>query len=407
MASSKLLLRRLPFPLLLSLRYLRSTRKDAYVSFLSAVAALGVTVGVAALVLVLAALAGLHERLLDQVLAATPALEVSLPVPEGTAGDEASQRAMEAILALPGVTEARRVVRGQGWLVYEGVPEPLRLVGYEGDLPHSFPEAADRRPGLYVPRNLAQRWGAGPGDVIDVVSPQPTLSPFGPQPRMRRLPLAGIFESSGVETVQRAALPLEVAESLLGRRGTTLEVAVEDLENAPAMVKAVEGALEGIVPAGATVRSWRELNRSLYFVLRMEKTLLVVAVGLIVLVAALALVVDLALVIASKRSEIGMLGAMGASPTDLRRAFLFLGTLLAALGLVLGSALGAGGAWVLDRFRLLRVPGQVMFVDHIPFRLQSEDLLLVVVLTAVLVTLASLYAGHRAAALSPVEALRR
>jgi len=404
MTASKLLLRPWPFPLLLALRYLRSTRKDAYVSFLSTVAALGVTVGVAAMVLVLAALSGLHERLLGQVLAATPALEVTLAQEDLSQEDglKEAETILQAVRAVPGVEAVQQVVRGQGWIVYEGVPEALRLVGYDGDLPASFPGASDRGPGLYIPADLARRWGAEPGDVLDVVSPQPTLSPFGPQPRLRRLELAGTFEATEVETIRRAALPLEVAERLLGRRGRILEVRAEDLDEALTLAPAVRAAAPG-----AEVRTWKDLNRSLYFVLRMEKTLLVVAVGLIVVVAALALVVDLALVISSKRAEIGMLGAMGASPRDLRRTFLALGGMLASLGLVTGTLLGAGGAWLLDHFRLLSVPGQVMFVEYFPFRLELPDLALVILVTAVLVIFSSLYAGHRAAALQPVEALRR
>lgn len=395
--ASRLLLSPLPFPALLALRYLRSTRKDAFVSFLSAVAALGIAVGVAALILVLAALTGLHEELLGQVLAATPQLEAEVPVGTDTAA------AVAAVAALPGVTNAQRVVRGQGWLVIEGAPQPVRLVGYEGDLPPSFPGAAERAPGLYVSESLALRWGIEPGERVEVVSPRPTLGPLGPQPRIRSLRLAGTFDRAAVEELERAALPLSVAESLLGRPGRRIEIAAADLDRALELMPAVAAVL----PAGSQLRSWKDLNRSLYFVLRLEKSLLFVAVWLIVLVAALALVADLALVIASKRAEIGMLGAMGASPGMLRWGFLILGGLLATAGLALGGVTGIAGAWLLDRFHVLRVPGQSMFVDYIPFRITAGDLSLVFGVTLVLVAASSLYAAHRAAAMRPVEALRR
>ena len=155
------------------------------------------------------------------------------------------------------------------------------------------------------------------------------------------------------------------------------------------------------------MRTWKDLNRSLYFVLGMEKTLLVVAVGLILLVAALALVVDLGLIIASKRPEIGMLGTMGASPKTLSRSFLCLGGLLALFGLAIGVTIGVAGAWILDHFQLLAVPGQVMFVEYIPFLVRPFDLALVLGLTVVLVLAAAGYSGRRAASLAPVEALRR
>jgi lipoprotein-releasing system permease protein len=130
-----------------------------------------------------------------------------------------------------------------------------------------------------------------------------------------------------------------------------------------------------------------------------------VAVALIVLVAALALVADLALVIASKRAEIGMLGAMGATPAALARAFLLLGAMLAGIGLAAGVALGAGGAVVLDRWRLIALPGQVYIFDHVPFLVRGGDVAAVAGLTLALALAFSLYAARRAAAIDPVAAL--
>lgn len=395
--ASKLLLRPLPFPVQLALRYLRSTRRDAFVSFLSVVAALGIAVGVAALVLVLAALSGLHEQLLGQILSTTPQMEAQL------GPDSDPEAVVAAVRGVDGVRSAQRVIRGQGWLVVDDAPQPLRMVGFEGELPPSFPQASARDAGLYVSDGLARRWALEPGRRLQMVSPRPTLGPLGPQPRIRTLELAGTFESHVTDELERAALPLAVAESLLGRRGRRIEIDAGGLDQALALAPAIQKTL----PEGATLRTWKDLNRSLYFVLRLEKTLLFVAVGLIVLVAALALVADLALVITSKRAEIGMLGAMGATPATLRRAFVVLGSLLAGAGLTLGAAAGIGGAWALDHYRLLRVPGQSMFVDYIPFHVAAGDLVLVLAITVALVLAASFYAAGRAAALRPVEALKR
>jgi lipoprotein-releasing system permease protein len=118
-------------------------------------------------------------------------------------------------------------------------------------------------------------------------------------------------------------------------------------------------------------------------------------------------VADLALIIASKREEIGMLGAMGVTPRELQRVFMVVGGVLAAAGTILGSTLGVVGARLLDRYRLLPVPGDVFFMDYVPFLVRPSDLVLVLVPTFGLSILASLYATQRAAALRPVEALRR
>jgi lipoprotein-releasing system permease protein len=391
------LLWRLPFPLLLALRYLRSTRRDAFVSFLSAVAAGGIGIGVAALVLALSALAGLQQALRGEVLARTPHLEVELP---GRAGAAALG---ERLLRLPQVVEAQEAVRGRGWVESGGLVQAVEIVGYSGLVPRFFPGAEGGAPGLYVSDELARRWGLEPGDELEIVSPHPTLTPLGPQPRVRSLRLAGTFTSGRTEEVERIALPLAVARPLAGLRGTLLEVTAQDLDEALALVPSVRRLL----PPGAELRTWEELNRPLFFALRLERAVMFVAVSLIVLVAAMALVADLALVITSKRAELGMLGTMGAAPRRLRLAFLLLGGLLAGIGTLAGGALGCTLALLLDRYRLVRLPGHIYFLDYLPFRLQAEDVAAVLAVTLVLALGSSSWVAQRLDKLSPVEAMRR
>ncbi len=392
----------MPFAFELALRYLRSTRRDAFASFLSAVAAGGLALGVAALVLSLAALSGFQGVLKGEVLARTPRLEVELPA---GASAEALDAAVAAVRADPEVATAQVTLRGHGWLVTAGgLAQPVDLTGFAGPVPRDYPGAAGGRPGLYVDDGLAARWGLEPGEVVEVVSPVPTLVPFGPpQPRIRSLPLAGTFRRPRTqEDRARVALPLAVAATLLPQRPRVI-VADTPLEAAPRVARRLAGAL----PAGATVRTWREINRSLFFVLRLEKTLMFVAVALIVVVAALALVADLALIVSSKRAEIGMLGAMGAPAALVRRTFVLLGALLAGVGTGAGTLLGVGGAWLLDRYRLISLPGHVYVFDYVPFSVRPVDLVVVLGLAVALALGFSLYAAQRAAALVPVEALRR
>lgn len=388
---------RLPFPLILALRYLRSTRRDAFTSFLSLVAGGGIALGVLALILALAMLSGLQRALRDDVLARTPEIEVEL-----AAGSDAA-RARQLALGVAGVEAAQVVVRGRGWLVVGDRVQPVDLLGFDGAVPESFPGAAGGAPGLYLSDSLAARFGLAPGATVGVVSPLPTLTPFGPQPRLRNLPLAGTFAAGVTVERERLALPLRAAESLLGAREHRLLVAAGGLEQALEVAPRLQRALAG----GGTVRTWRDLNRPLLFALQLEKLLTFVAVSLVVVVASLALVADLALIIAAKRGEIGILQACGASRTALRQAFLALGALLAGMGVLAGGSLGVAAAWVLDHFRLVSVPGQVYFFNYVPFLVRPADLGAILALTLVLVLASSWYAARRATLLAPVEAMRR
>lgn len=388
------------FALLLASRYLRSTRRDAFASFLSAVAAGGIALGVAALILVLGALAGFQRALKNEVLARTPPIEVELPAGVDGAGRAA---VAERVRAVPGVTGVQAVVHGRGWLLDGPRAQPAELVGYEGELPAFFPQSFGRASGLYIGQRLAAAWGLEPGSTVEVVSSRPTLGPLGPQPRSRRLIMVGTFTSGRTEQENRVALPFADAVGLIGTGGVRLVVSAASLDAALVAASALAPAL----PPGSVVRTWQELNRPLFFALALEKTMAFVAVALIVLVAALALVSDLALIIANKRPELGMLSAMGATPRTLRHAFLWLGAALAGGGAVAGGIVGVVAATLMDRYEVVPLPGEAYFLQHVPFAVEGSDLLAVVGVTLVLTLACAAWGAGRVTALDPLEALRR
>lgn len=409
---------RLPLPLMLALRYLWGGRRDAYVVFLSILAIFGIMLGVAALILVLAGLSGLQSFLRSDVLARTPHIEIEIEIPtQGGIDTVPPQGGIDTLCRdlgeIDGVDQAQRILRGRGWLLFPGGAVAVRAVGYEGRLPRTFP-GADPPPaaagqeetggaGLYVGENLATTWGIQIGDLVEIVSPRPTLTPFGPQPRAHKLRLSGTFRTGRTEEDEhRIALPLAVARRLFGDHESRIEVWTASFDEALRVAE----RLGAVLPPGSRVRTWKDLNRALFFALKLEKMLMFVAVFLIVPVAGMALITVLALLISSKRGEIGMLLAMGARPRELRRTFLLLGSLLGAIGLGLGVAIGVGSAWLLDRYKIISPPGDVYFLEHLPFSVEVDDLLLVVLSTVSLIAVSTFYAARRAGALRPIEALR-
>jgi lipoprotein-releasing system permease protein len=389
----------LPVPLLLALRYARSPRREASVRFLSAVTAGGIALGVGALILAVAALSGFQTTLLAEVLARSPRLQVEL----GRGVD--AQAVRRTIEAQPEVESMQTLLVGNGWLVHEGRLEPCEFFGVENEVPRWFPGAAGVEvKGVVLPDTLAFGFGIESDARVRVVSPRPTLTPFSRQiPRSRSFPVQTVFSAGRSEEYEsRVILPLDAARGLLWESDLRFDVEV-DLGAAPV----VADRLRRQLPAGAKVVTYRDLNRALFFALRLEKALMFVGVFLIVLVASQALVSSLALLIASKRRELGMLGTLGLTPRELRRTFLLLGAILAGAGIVVGGGIGCLAAWALDRYQLIALPEQVYIVDFVPFRLRPADLLPIFLATIVLTLAAARTAGGGATRLRPAEAMRR
>ena len=390
-----------------ALRYFRSTRADAHIRVLSSLTAGGLAVGTAALVLALAALSGFQNHLLADLARHTPALQLELAGSRGRAADNAGEESAALVAwaaATNGVAEVQELLYARGWLAVGASVEQVEVLAFEKAPPVWIPVEDRAVRGLIVPMAVAQKLGLAVGETVRVFSPRPGLTPLGPRPRTRTLPVAGIYRSDRADYEELPVLlPLGEAAALFAGGDRRLDITL-----APeAEPEQVAGFLrESVDPARASVIGWREANRALLFVLRLEKSLVFSAVVLIVAVAAFALLASLSLVLSSKRSEVGALAAMGAPPARLQRIFLALGALLSVGGACLGGALGAGVAAFLDHFRVISLPADVYIVEYVPFLVRGSDVLIVVASTVVFTGAASLLSARRASRLDPVEAMR-
>ena len=345
---------------------------------------------------------------MGDVLSRSP--ELLIEAPAGT--DRAwAESAMVDLAAIDGVEHVQQIRKGRGWLRWRGQPRPVEIVAYEERAPRWL-QQKDRDDaivdGVLLPDGMAARWGIAPGDIVELVSPVRTQTPIGLQPKSRRLKVSGFLAGSRVEEIvdQRVALPTAQERLLLGPRAPVLDVELRPGTESRVVAEQLRELLS-VRSVDAEVTTWRERHRSLLFVLRLEKFAVFASVTLIVLVASFALVSALSLVLSNKRSELGLLSAVGLSRRRLRRLFLMLGALFAALGAGSGLGFGVALAWLLDRFRLLRLPGDVYVVDHVPFAIQPGEVLLVATATILVTLIAALFGARSASNWTPVEALRR
>jgi lipoprotein-releasing system permease protein len=409
------------FPLFVARRYLLASRKQAIIFVISLISVLGVIVGVAALVVVLALMTGFQEQIQSRILGANAHLTIlsgwaGRPIADGPG-------AAETIAALPGIAAAAPVVYEKG-MVSSALNAPGMAVMIKGVDPASenrlttlaehadgdlailaHPATSGHAP-AFLGRGLATALGVERGDVVRLIIARPAVSPLLTVPRSREFLVVGTFETGFYEyDTSRVYVGIEALRRFTGlapAEATAIEARVGD----PLRIAAIGAAVQGRLGQEYYVNDLIRMNRTFFSALRLEKLAMSISIGLIILVAALNIVSILVLLVMEKVRDIGILAAMGATAPHIRGIFALQGLIIAALGTLTGAALGVGLAWSLDHWRLVTLPADVYFIPYVPFRVRAADVLAVVGLTFSISFLATLYPAWRAAQLDPSEALR-
>lgn len=404
-------------------RYLRSRRSSRLVSLITTIATAGVMVGVTALVVVLGVMDGLQGELREKILVASPHLRIL------TFGNDLRiddwRDALEVIEQHPEVVAAQPFVITQG-LIRAGsnYTEGVRVLGIPSDtgdaavmpLAQHFVTGdlrfATTMPGIeggvVLGRQVANRLQAFEGDSVTIISSagsqfNSALGAFIPS--YWSFEMTGVFETGMFEYDNSyLVLPLEVAQRFanLGDAVSGIDVRVTD----PTAAERIGDELAYALDYPYRAQSWQEQNAQLFSALKLEKLGMGLVLLLIVIVAAFNIVGTLTMVVTDKTREIGILRAMGLPAKSVRKAFVLQGAIVGLVGTVIGATLGLIIALAFDKGRLIQLEPSVYFIDHLPIKVQPVDFVLVVVISLVVATIATIYPSRRAADLNPVEAIR-
>jgi lipoprotein-releasing system permease protein len=406
----------LTFEWFIGARYLRSRQPTAFISLITLLSVAGVTVGVMALIVVIAVMAGFESDLKGRMLSILPHLKVT-----ADSGNLADHRAVaERVRSAAGVeaagpyVESQVMIRGEfggaGAQLKGVAPDhvlgdgPLAAIQALADSPETDSGRADR-PGLVLGAELARAIGVAEGDSVYLISPRGALSPIGHIPAMRRFRVAGLFRSGMYEYDGALAFArMEAVQGLLrmGGRATGVEAWMADPDRAPAARDRLAAALGPDV----RVRDWTGMNRSFFGALRLEKAAMFVILTLIVLVAAFNIANSLAMTVMEKTRDIAILKAMGATDRSIRRIFMFKGLAIGLVGTALGGALGVLLCWALRSTEFIQLPADVYYLTTIPVRLAGWDVAAIGAAALLICLLATLLPARQAARLNPVEAFR-
>ncbi|MBI4540595.1 MAG: ABC transporter permease [Gemmatimonadetes bacterium] len=401
-------------------RYLAARKKGRLLSLITWIALGGVTVGVTALIVVIAVMTGLQEDLRDKILGTSPHV---LVLQQGSSlRMDRWREVVDTVHGVDGVVAASPFILTQvGIIARNEYAQTGDLYGIDVSSPGRTPvtdmEAgilADRyslRPGpsglppLIMGTRLADRLGVFAGDTLTLVSLENVpIGPFGYMPIMRPFELTATFSTGMYEyDIRNVYAPLEAVQDLLRIRDQVsgIGVRVEDAWRAAEVARAI--ALRLGHPYWT--EDWMATNRSLFSALKLEKLAMAVILFLIVLVAAFNIISTLVMVVTDKTREIGILKAMGMTEAQVLQVFMLQGLWIGVIGTVLGSVLGFVVVFLLDRYRFITLPPDVYFIDRLPVALEPLDVVVIVLISVAIAFAATIYPALQASRLAPVEAI--
>ena len=416
------------FELFIAGRYLLARRRQAFISVISLISTLGVTVGVMALIIALALMTGLQAELRDRILGSTAHIYV-VRVGGFTdyRADVARITAQPGVVgAAPSVSEGAIIIApkndSRAQIMVKGIDPELeptvtdigtkddpasggRQIGMLTGSLAALSSTADGVPGVVLGKHLAAQLDVALGDEVEIFTVRSArMTPAGVMPRPRRARVVGTF-SLGLYDFDHgyAFVNLELGQRLAGVENPQhVQVKVEDIEQAPAIAQRLAATLG---PAYQT-EDWQRMNKPLFSALWLEKMGLSIAIGLIVAVAALNIIASLILLVMEKSRDIAILKTMGLSSERVMKIFMLQGLIIGLVGTAVGGIGGVVIARVLDKYQLIHIADDVYQVAHVPFVIRPWDLAVVLLSAIVVCFVATIYPSRQASKLDPVQALR-
>ena len=402
------------YELFIAKRYLTAKRKQSFISVITVISILGITIGVMALIIAIALITGFQEDVRDKILGSTSHLIVSDLTREGLEG---YPQLISKIKSLKGVKSVSPVVHDTVLLSGPSGNSGAMLKGIDFDLEKKYSRwlqklergrisAPDsKREGMLLGREIAASIGAGVGDVVTVFTSSSHLSPIGPIPKRKRFEVTGIFSTGLYEFDSSTALVrLELAQKFIGleERISYIQIKIDNIFQA----SKIGNKIREIMPPLAYVMTWMELNKPLFSALKLEKNIMFLTIALIVFVAALNIIATLILMVMEKTRDIGILMAMGATSQNIKKIFFLQGTVIGIIGTATGVVLGLFWCLLANTFELIKVPVDIYQISFVPFHIKLFDLILIVGIALLISFLSTLFPSHRASKVDPVIALK-
>ena len=410
------------YELFIGLRYTRAKRRNHFISFISLISLLGITLGMTALITVMSVMNGFQKEVRTRILGVASHIQVSGV--EGTltnwpqVAHEASKHpqveAAAPYVGAQGMVSVGQVVRGvmvRGILpALEDKVADLDRMMVSGELDGLVPGEFD----IVVGTELARALGVSRGDKIVLISPQGQVTPAGILPRLKQFTITGIFEAGHFE-YDSALVLIHIADAqklyrMEDDQVSGVRLKLHDLFQAPQVVR----ELVPLISQDTHISDWTRQHANYFRAIQIEKRMLSLILALIIAVAAFNIVSTLVMAVTDKQPDIAILRTLGASPRSIMKIFIVQGTLIGVIGTALGVIGGVLLAYnvsdviaLVERvFSVQFLSREVYYISEIPSDPQMTDIVTVAVVSFALTLLATIYPSYRASKVNPAEALR-
>lgn len=408
------------FEWMLSLRYLRARRKDSFISVIAGFSFLGIMLGVATLIIVMAVMNGFRKELMDKILGLNGHVVVQAIDSRFSDFDQVTG----AIRAIDGVEVVFPFVEGQAMastqlggfgVIVRGMREAdlKKVPSIANNIQLGSLDGYEAAGGIAIGDRLSEKLGVRVGDKVTLISPRGTVTPFGTTPRVKAYPVSAIFEI-GMSEYDSVFVFMPFSEAQTYFNMEDVATGVEAWLDDPDDVDLYRTQIDNSVGRQVFVSDWRQRNVTFFNALQVERNVMFLILMMIVLVAALNIVSGLIMLVKDKGHDIAILRTMGATRGAIMRIFLITGAAIGVVGTLAGLLLGMLVCLNIEAIRqfLSRLTGTELFspelyyLSRLPADLNAGEVISVVVMSLILSFLATLYPSWRAAKLDPVEALR-
>ncbi len=392
---------------IIGLRYLRSKRKEAFISFTTWIAVAGIAIGVMAIIVVIAVMTGFQEEIRARILGINPhILVMDLNGEIRNPGELVAK-----VKKVKGVTEAFPFTAFQAMVQngkqFSGVaikgidPKDAKFLSKlikSGSL-----DALQKKGGVLIGKELAKHLGLFPGDGFTIMVPYGGFSPMGSMPETVRARVGGIFET-GMYEIDNTLVIMSLAdvEAAMGIGAIGIEVKLADEYRAGDLKWTILKALGRDYFA----KTWMEMNRNLFSALKLEKLAMFIILALIILVASFNIISSLIMTVMEKKKDIAILKSIGAKKRSIMKIFMMEGITIGVVGALFGSVTGYVLCAIIKNTKLIRLPEDVYYITTLPAKISIIDVALIALVTTVICVLSTIYPSYKASKIDPVETLR-